>query len=94
MIYGQELKRAIEEMGLNPRSFAAKCVRKDGRALSRTAIDDFIRRDGIQATPEVAWAVEAALAKRCRCCGQYTEKEDAWNHKSANPESGGRKRKS
>ncbi len=93
MLYGQELKTAIEEMGLNPRSFAAKCIRKNGKPLSRTAIDDFIRKSGIEATDEVASAVESALAKACRCCGQYTEKKDAWNHQPTSAEGGGRKRK-
>lgn len=93
MLYGQDLKRAIEEMGLNPRSFASVCVRTDGTVLTRTAIDDFIRKPGIQAKPENVHAVERALAKACRCCGQYTEKPDAWNHSATNPENGGRKRK-
>lgn len=92
MLYGKELKDAIEEMGLNPRSFAEKCIRADGRALSRTAIDDFIRKPGIEAKPENIAAVEAALRKKCRCCGQYTEKEDAWNHSTTGRGKGERHR--
>lgn len=87
MIVGEDLARAIEEMGLNPNSFAKLA------GVSQTAILNLIRTPKVQPKPATAAAVEHVLSKSCRCCGQYTEKPDAWNHSATNPENGGRKRK-
>lgn len=87
MIVGEHLAKAIEEMGLNPNSFAKLA------GVSQTAILNLIRTPNVQPKPATAAAVEHVLNKSCRCCGQYTEKPDAWNHSTASAEAGGRKRK-
>lgn len=94
MLYGDELAKAIEELGLTERGFALRCRRPDGSTLSPQAINDMIRKRPPPKSDDVTrTAVEAALERKCRTCGQYTEKENAWNHPEAEPESGGRKRK-
>ena len=93
MLLGTELARAIQEMGLNPNSFAKKCVKADGKPLSQSAILNLINNPKVRPEKETADAVESALKKRCRCCRQYTEREDAWDHSAADAASGGKQRK-
>lgn len=92
MLYGRELAEAIEAMGLNKRQFAGKCVRQNGKPLTAQAIGDLISKAKIEPEPQTIWAVENALKKHCRCCGQYTEKEDAWNNSTTDRGKGSRKR--
>jgi hypothetical protein len=71
MIVGNELKSAIERMGLNPNKFAKLCIKKDGRPLTQTAIVDIITKPGIQPKPETVEAIERALSHVCPHCKQY-----------------------
>jgi len=93
MLYGQELESAIKELGFTKRSFALMCMKEDGKTLSPQAIDDLIRKPNVKAKEETQKAVESVLNKACKCCGNYTENPDAWNHTATSPEGGGRKRK-
>ncbi len=78
MLYGQELDEAITAMGLNKRSFAAKCKRADGTSLSAQAIADLIHKRKVEPKEETIQLVEAALRRKCHCCGQYTDNPAAW----------------
>jgi hypothetical protein len=96
MLFGQELKRAIEEMGLTERQFAAKCVRADGTVVSSQAVNDLIRKTRNPERHELTEtekAVEAALKKACRLCGHYTEKPHAWRDSATPTEGRSRKRR-
>lgn len=86
MLVGSELDEAIKEMGHNPNSFA-KLV-----GVSQTAVLNWINNPKVQPKPELQERVEAILRKRCRCCGQYTEKENAWDHSATHRGKGGRDR--
>jgi len=91
MLLGEELAQAIKEMGLNPTAFAKLCLKKDGKPLSQTAVVNLIRTSKIEPETDTVKAVESVLAKRCRCCRQYTEREDAWDHSAT--DKGGKQRK-
>lgn len=81
MLLGEELLTAIQEMGLNKNSFA-KLV-----GVSPTAVANWINSRKITPEDPIAKRAESVLKKKCRCCGQYTENENAWNHSKT--ESGG-----
>lgn len=68
---GHALKEAIEKMGLNPNKFAKLCIKKDGRALTQTAIVDLIAKPEMKPKPETIEAIEKVLSQTCPHCGQY-----------------------
>ena len=93
MLLGDALETAINEMGLTKNAFAKLCVMPNGKALSATAIANLIRTKDIEPEKPTVDAIERVLKRRCKCCGQYTEKENAWNHQTAERGKGGGNRK-
>lgn len=83
MLLGKELEAAIHEMGLVPNSFA-KLI-----GVSQTAVLNWINNPNVEPKDKMTKRVEEILRKRCRCCGQYTEKENAWSNQTAKPNGGG-----
>ena len=84
MLVGAELRRAIEDMGLNPNSFAVAA------GISQTAVLNLINNPKLQPKPATVAAVERTLTKACRCCGNYTEREHAWHNSTSKRKEGSR----
>lgn len=68
---GENLREAIERMGLNPNAFAKLCKKPDGTPLSQSAIVGLINNPKIRPKPETVEAVEKALSQVCPHCHQH-----------------------
>lgn len=83
---GKELEQVISEMGLTRNGFA-KLV-----GVTEPTVANWIKNPYVVPKAELAWKAKVVLDRRCRICGQHTEKQSAWNHKKTREEGGGNRK--
>lgn len=84
MPQGVTLQERINEMGLSRTAFASLI------GVKEPTVGNWIKNPHVTPRPELAERAKTVLNKFCRCCGTYTEKENAWDHSTAGRGKGGR----